>query len=74
MPASSQAALIASHASWISLRPESHENSVSPIPTMAALSRIPFVSAGAIVSAMSLYASSQSAMPRALKSRICASV
>ena len=29
IPASSQAALMASHASWSSLRPESQENSVS---------------------------------------------
>ena len=35
-PASSSAALTASHANCSSLRPDSFENSVWPIPTMAA--------------------------------------
>ena len=40
---------MASEASCISLRPEFQENSVSPIPMMAALSLMPLVSAGMMV-------------------------
>ena len=36
-PASSSAALTASQASWSSLRPDSFENSVWPMPAIAAL-------------------------------------
>ena len=74
MPASSQAALIASEASCNSLRPESQENSVSPMPTIAALSRMPLVSAGMIAFTMARYFSSQSTTLRCLKSWICSSV
>ena len=68
MPASSQAALIASEASCNSLRPEFQENSVSPMPTIAALSLMPLVSAGMMVGAMVSYSSSQSTTFRCLKS------
>ena len=36
-PASAQAAAQASRASWSSLRPDALENSVAPMPTIAAL-------------------------------------
>ena len=74
MPASSQAALMASEASCNSLRPEFQENSVSPMPTMAALSRMPLVSAGMVVCTIDCYSSSQSTIFRSFRSWIWSSV